>query len=140
MMTIKKMNSQTMRPQFTPSDVRARAVRNGHLAARQTVVTLAGVSARVWALDGLLFALLLRLVVWGAFAVVVGDAVGDLWRRGHEILAVVSLVFFPVTFVVWPWLHEAFGRPLWLALVAAVVAQSLSFTIAANERATAAFR
>ena len=101
---------------------------------------MARVNDRVWALDALLFALLLRLVVWAAFVVVVGDAVVSLWERGREVLAVVALVFFPVTFVVWPWLHEAFGRPLWLALVGAIVAQTLSFAVSRSARVIAAFR
>ena len=103
-------------------------------------VTLARVNDRVWALDALLFALLLRLVVWAAFVVVVGDAVATLWERGREVLAIIALVFFPATFVVWPWLHEAFGQPLWLALVAAVVAQTVSFAASRSARVIAAFR
>ena len=152
MITIKKTNSHTMaravyvlpRGHGAPRDGawnpvagrprERRLVQNGHLAPRRSEARLARVNERVWALDGLLFALLLRLVVWGAFAVIVGDAVVGFWERGRELLAGLALVFFPVTFVVWPWVHEAFGRPLWIAALAAVVAQALSFTLSGRER------
>jgi hypothetical protein len=103
-------------------------------------VTFAVVNERVWELDRLLFVLLLRLLVWLAVVVIVGDAVLDLWERGSRILAVLAGIFFPVTVLVWPWLHDAFGYPLWLAIVAAIAAQSLSFTATAGERVGAAWR
>ena len=97
------------------------------------------VNGRVWELDRLLFGLLLRLVVWTSFAVVVGDALIELWERGRHLLALLAALVFPVTFLVWPWTHEAFDRPLWAAVVAAFVAQLLSFTLVLRGRVTVAY-
>ena len=65
--------------------------------------------------------LLAVLVAMGSFFIVVGDAVVELWGRGDEVLAILAAVGFPITFVVWPWRHEAFGIPLWIFFVAGVV-------------------
>lgn len=65
--------------------------------------------------------LLSVLVAMGSFFIVVGDAVVELWGRGDELLAILAAVGFPITFIIWPWRHEAFGIPLWIFFVAGVV-------------------
>ena len=77
-------------------------------------------------LDVLLVALAGRLAFWAAFALIAVDAVVDLWRDGSQALAVLAGLFAPVTFVVWPWQHEAFGAPLWIVFLVAVAARALA--------------
>jgi hypothetical protein len=69
-----------------------------------------------------------RMVTYAAFVVIVGDAVLTLIQRGGGgiVTAVFALGFFPVTIVVWPWTHEAFGVSLIVFFVAAVVAYPIS--------------
>jgi hypothetical protein len=45
--------------------------------------------------------------------VIVGDAAHMYWLGDNALLSVLSVVFFPVTYVLWPWTHDAFGYPLW---------------------------
>jgi len=78
------------------------------------------------ALDALLVALLGRLAFWVALVFIAADAVIDLWRDGNRVLAVLAGVFAPLTFVVWPWQHRAFGVPLWIVLLAGVAARALA--------------
>ena len=80
--------------------------------------------------DLLLVRLLVRLVFWASIAAVTVDAVVDLWQGGRYMVALAAGILFPVTFVVWPWTHKLFGVPLWFAVIAAVVAQSLSSVLA----------
>lgn len=74
----------------------------------------------------LLIGLVARALFWVGLGVIVIDAVVELWNRGDGALAVAAAIFFPVTFIVWPWTHEAFGYPLWIVLVAAVIAYPIS--------------
>lgn len=62
-------------------------------------------------------ALLVGLAAIGAPAIVVQDAVIDLWNRGEHTWSVMAAVGFPITFVVWPWTHEAWGFPLWIVFI-----------------------
>ena len=70
--------------------------------------------------------LLARAVMWGMFIIIVGDAVVTLWDRGDEVLAVLAVIFFPATIFIWPWTHEAFGYPLWIAFLIAAIAYPIS--------------
>jgi hypothetical protein len=69
--------------------------------------------------------LLFTLIAIGSVVIVVGDAAVELWGRGDEIWAIVAVVLFPVTFLVWPWTHEAFGVPLWVFFLAGTVSYSI---------------
>ena len=74
----------------------------------------------------ILAGLLARAVFWAAVGVIVVDAALTLWRNGRQALAVAAAILFPITILVWPWTHEAFGYPLWLAFVIAAVAYPIS--------------
>jgi hypothetical protein len=69
--------------------------------------------------------LLLTIVAMGAVLLVVGDAAVELWRDERAVLAILAVVGFPMTFVVWPWTHEAFGIPLWIVFIAGTIAFSM---------------
>ena len=73
-----------------------------------------------------ILALLLMLVAVASLVIVVGDAVVELWGDGRHILSVLAAVGFPITFVIWPWTHEAFGIPLWAVFIAGVVSFKLA--------------
>lgn len=74
----------------------------------------------------LLIGFVARLAMWAALAVIVVDAVRELWARGEQATAVFAAILFPVTVFVWPWKREAFGRPLWQLLVVALIAYPVS--------------
>lgn len=74
----------------------------------------------------LLIFLIGRAIFSVCVAIIVVDAVRQLGDRGDEALAVAAAIFFPITFLVWPWTHEAFGYPLWILIVIAIVAYSIS--------------
>lgn len=65
--------------------------------------------------------LVFTVITIGALVVVVGDAVIALWNDGRHVLSILAGVGFPITFVVWPWTHEAWGIPLWVLFAAGVV-------------------
>jgi hypothetical protein len=69
--------------------------------------------------------LLFTVIAVGAVVIVVGDAAIELWGRGDEVWAVVAVIGFPITYVVWPWTHEAFGLPLWVFFIAGIVSYSI---------------
>lgn len=47
----------------------------------------------------------------------------DLWR-GDYIWAILAVIGFPITFIIWPWNHEPFGTPsgCWVAAYASAMA------------------
>jgi DNA-binding response OmpR family regulator len=70
-------------------------------------------------------ALLTALAAVAAPLIIVTDAVIDLVRDERYVLGLLALVGFPITFVVWPWTHGAFGIPLWPVLITGVVSLSI---------------
>lgn len=80
----------------------------------------------VYALNSLVAAIL-ALVSVAAVALVVGDAFFDLWANDRRLVAVLALIGFPLTFLIWPWTHEVFGGvPLWTIFIAGVVSFKLA--------------
>jgi hypothetical protein len=67
-----------------------------------------------------------RLMMWACIVVIVGDAATTLWQRGEHGLAFFSVVLFPATTFIWPWIHDAFGLPLWIAGIVALAAYPIS--------------
>jgi TctA family transporter len=76
-----------------------------------------------------LIGLVARAAFWAAVVVIVGDAVIELWNDDNKVLAIASIVLFPITIFVWPLSnldHAAFGYDLWLFLAVAVIAYPIS--------------
>lgn len=70
-----------------------------------------------------------RVVFWVALALIVVDAVAELWKRGDAPLAVAAAAFFPVTVFVWPLAETGaavFGLTCWWLLIVCIVAYPIS--------------
>jgi len=74
----------------------------------------------------LLIGLIARAVTWLGVALIVGDAVVNLFQDGRAALGVAAAILFPVTFFVWPWTHHAFGVSLIIVFVVTVIAYPIS--------------
>lgn len=62
-----------------------------------------------------------RGVFWLSLLWILGDSAFSSWRDGNVGMIVAKLVFFPVTYVVWPWLSG-----LWWLFVVSIVAYAVS--------------
>jgi hypothetical protein len=45
---------------------------------------------------------LARLVVYVCFALIIGDAVVELWRDQKYVLSILAAILFPATIFLWP--------------------------------------
>lgn len=73
-----------------------------------------------------------RLLVYICFALIIGDAVVELWRDQNYVLSILAAIFFPVTIFLWPLTHltdTVFGFELWLVFVVSLVSYPISTLI-----------
>jgi hypothetical protein len=74
----------------------------------------------------LMVGLLARLFFFVCFAFVEIDALVTLAHRSDWNLFFWALIGFPITVLVWPWTHWAFGVPLWIIGVTMLVSYPVS--------------
>jgi hypothetical protein len=67
-----------------------------------------------------------RLAFLGALGFVVSAAVVHFRDLGQPTLEVASALFFPATFLIYPWTHSALGVPLWSVTAGGGVAYMVS--------------
>ena len=65
-----------------------------------------------------------RLIFWGMLVLIVGLAVVITWQEGNYVLAILEIIFFPLTFFIFPLLS---GQ--WYLLLIALVGYWLSTPI-----------
>jgi hypothetical protein len=67
-----------------------------------------------------------RAIFWIGVALIVGAAAVHYYDLGKTGISVVAVIFFPLTYVIYPWTHSALGVHLWLVFVVASVCYSIS--------------
>jgi len=67
-----------------------------------------------------------RAIWFVAMVAVYVDALVVLAKRPNWGLFFGALIAFPITILVWPWKHTAFGVPLWIVGVVMLVAYPIS--------------